>query len=89
MDLGPLVPIVAIGSGLGWGWLGYKRRELRARTQIALAEVGREREAKHQLEERVRVLERIITDKGYDTAAQIEALRDLPPLPSQKENDRV
>lgn len=29
-----------------------------------------------ELEERVRVLERIVTDKGYDVATQIEALRD-------------
>jgi hypothetical protein len=29
-----------------------------------------------RLEERVRVLERIVTDGGYDVAAQIEALRD-------------
>ena len=30
-----------------------------------------------QLEDRVRVLERIVTDKGYDVATQIEALRDV------------
>lgn len=29
-----------------------------------------------QLEDRVQVLERIITDRGYDVATQIEALRD-------------
>jgi hypothetical protein len=29
-----------------------------------------------ELEERVRVLERIVTEKGYDVATQIEALRD-------------
>ena len=29
-----------------------------------------------QLEDRVRVLERIVTDRGYDVATQIEALRD-------------
>lgn len=29
-----------------------------------------------ELEDRVRVLERIVTDKGYDIATQIEALRD-------------
>ncbi len=29
-----------------------------------------------ELEQRVRVLERIVTDKGYDVATQIEALRD-------------
>ena len=31
-----------------------------------------------QLQERVKVLERIVTDKGYDVADQIEALRDSP-----------
>ena len=30
-----------------------------------------------QLEDRVRVLERIVTDGGYNVAAQIEALRDV------------
>jgi hypothetical protein len=29
-----------------------------------------------ELEDRVRILERIVTDKGYDVATQIEALRD-------------
>lgn len=30
----------------------------------------------NELEQRVRVLEQIVTDRGADTAAQIEALRD-------------
>jgi hypothetical protein len=29
-----------------------------------------------RLQERIRVLERIVTDRGAETAAQIEALRD-------------
>jgi cob(I)alamin adenosyltransferase len=32
----------------------------------------------HELEERVRVLEQIVTDGGAQTAAQIEALRSAP-----------
>ena len=32
------------------------------------------------LEKRIRVLERIVTDRGAETAEQIEALRDLPPI---------
>ena len=32
----------------------------------------------HELEERVRVLEQIVTDGGAQTAAQIEALRTTP-----------
>ncbi|NQX94447.1 MAG: hypothetical protein HRT64_05940 [Erythrobacter sp.] len=35
---------------------------------------------KSELEERVRVLERIVTDRGFDVATQIEALRDQPAL---------
>ncbi|WP_294172763.1 hypothetical protein [uncultured Sphingomonas sp.] len=33
-----------------------------------------------ELEQRVRVLEQIVTDGGMQTAAQIEALRDRPSL---------
>ena len=33
-----------------------------------------------RLEQRVQVLERIATDRGVDVAAQIEQLRDRPPL---------
>jgi len=36
-----------------------------------------------QLEDRVRVLERIVTDGGYNVAAQIEALRDVRQVEDQ------
>ena len=36
----------------------------------------------HELEERVRVLEQIVTDRGVETASQIEALRDQARIPS-------
>ena len=39
-----------------------------------------------QLQERIRVLERIVTDRGAETAAQIEALRDRDKL---EEEDRA
>lgn len=35
---------------------------------------------KSELEERVRVLEAIVTDRGFDVATQIEALRDRASL---------
>lgn len=38
----------------------------------------------HELEERVRVLEQIVTDSGVQTAAQIEALRGQPQRISRK-----
>ncbi len=71
--MGMAIPIVAI-------WTKHQRRmaELQIRST---AEVSAEKAAQYashtrELEERVRVLERIVTDKGYDVSAQIEALRD-------------
>ena len=84
MDLGPLIPIAAIASGLGWGVIGLKKRELNLKYSQAKDTVEKERSEKMQLEERVRVLEKIITDRGYETAAQIEALRDAPHLEREK-----
>lgn len=64
-----LIPIIAI-------WTQHQRKleEIRAK---ALGEVGNQAAARAAaLEERVRVLEAIVTDKSYDVASQIEALRD-------------
>ena len=44
------------------------------------AENDRLRGQVQQLQERIRVLERIVTDRGVETAAQIEALRDRESL---------
>jgi len=76
MDLGPLVPIAAMGVGLGWGIIGLKRKQLDVIARRATDEAASERSQKHELEKRVRVLEKIVTDNGYQTAAQIEALRE-------------
>jgi len=40
------------------------------------AENARLRSQVKQLQDRINVLERIVTDRGVETAAQIEALRD-------------
>jgi indole-3-glycerol phosphate synthase len=76
MDLGPLVPIARVG--LGWGIIGLKRRRLDVFARRATEEAATERAQKQQLEKRVRVLEKIVTDGGLQTAAQIEALRERP-----------
>jgi hypothetical protein len=51
-------------------------REMREGTAGNDAENARLRGQVQQLQERIRVLERIVTDRGAQTAAQIEALRD-------------
>lgn len=51
-------------------------REMRGDPPIENGENDRLRSQVQQLQERIRVLERIVTDRGAETAAQIEALRD-------------
>lgn len=51
-------------------------REMRADTPANDQENRRLQSQVQQLQERIRVLERIVTDRGAETAAQIEALRD-------------
>ena len=51
-------------------------REMRGDAPANDGENERLRGQVQQLQERIRVLERIVTDRGAETAAQIEALRD-------------
>ncbi|HEX4799871.1 MAG: hypothetical protein ACM3IG_01255 [Myxococcales bacterium] len=51
-------------------------REMRGDRPVNDPENERLRGQVQQLQERIRVLERIVTDRGAETAAQIEALRD-------------
>ncbi|WP_260924047.1 hypothetical protein [Novosphingobium sp. 9] len=71
-----LVPIFALSIPIVAIWTRHQRRmaEIQANTTAEKAALYATSNA--QLEERVRILERIITDNGYDTALQIEALRD-------------
>ena len=82
--MGELIPIVAILMTFGLPmlivWTKHQQRMADTRVE-ATAQNTAERAAQYvghvkELEDRVRVLERIVTDKGYDVATQIEALRD-------------
>ena len=84
MDWGILIPIAGIVMGCSIPLVG-----IRAKTQLKVAQLNAAASAQttaekaaqyasrvNELEDRVRVLERIVTDRGYDVATQIEALRD-------------
>ena len=75
-----LIPIVALMIPITKIWTNHRQKiaELQVRTTAELSAEKAAQYASHnqQLEDRVRVLERIVTDKGYDVATQIEALRD-------------
>ena len=78
-EIGVLIPIVALTIPIVAIWTKHSARWPRCRCdhRRAVAEKAAQY-ASHsrELEDRVRVLERIVTDKGYDVATQIEALRD-------------
>jgi len=74
----PLAPFLMVGF-IFWVKHQGKIAELQMQNTASLSAEKAAQYAAHnrELEERVRVLERIVTDKGYDVATQIEALRDV------------
>ena len=75
-----MIPILAVLLIFGGPVLAIwtKHQQKLAEMQVAaIAEKAAQYASQsRELEERVRVLERIVTDKGYDIGRQIEALRD-------------
>ncbi len=75
-----MIPIIALMIPVIALWT--KHQQKMAEMQVgAAAEQTAEKAAQYvgqiqRLEARVQVLERIVTDRGYDIATQIEALRD-------------
>jgi len=55
-----------------------REKKLEVEASMAAEKAAQYASRSHELEERVRVLEQIVTDGGAQTAAQIEALRDPP-----------
>lgn len=80
-----LVPFAPFLFVLGIIWLSNQRKLEEKRVAASAARGPSEDETRNagrieELEDRVRILERIVTDGGYDLARKIEALRDERPL---------
>jgi hypothetical protein len=71
-----LIPIAAILAGVVKRWIALKEKEIDALQRDAAEKQARYAVQTERLEQRVRVLERIATDKGIDVAEEIERLRD-------------
>jgi hypothetical protein len=59
-------------------WLRIREREIEALGTSTAEKAAQYAAQTERLEQRVRVLERIVTDKGIDVAEEIERLRDRP-----------
>jgi len=81
-----LIPILGISCGLlaifagaiFKPWLALQQRKMELDANMVAEKAAQYAAQTERLEQRVRVLERIITDKGVDLADQIERLRDEP-----------
>ena len=72
-----MIPIVAILSKRVIGpWLALRQRQLEVEAQMTAEKAAQYAAHTERLENRVRVLERIITDRGADLAGEIDRLRD-------------
>jgi len=56
----------------------FREKKLEIEALNAAEKAAQYASRSHELEERVQVLEQIVTDRGMETAAQIEALRKRP-----------
>ncbi|SFG14264.1 hypothetical protein SAMN05518801_10863 [Novosphingobium sp. CF614] len=75
-----LITVVSILAGAYKRHLAYRERKLEIMVGQTAEKAAQYAAHSAQLENRVRVLERIITDgRSSDIAMQIEALRDIEP----------
>ena len=72
------IPIIMVGL-LFMRWFRLKEKKLDVDASLAVEKAAQYAASNAELEARVRILEKIVTDGGAQTAAQIEALRDMPP----------
>ena len=60
---------------LGRRYFSYKEKQLEVEMGMAAEKAAQYAASNSKLEARLRVLEQIVTDRGAETAAQIDALR--------------
>ena len=59
-------------------FFSFREKQLEAETSLAAEKAAQYAASNAKLEARLRVLEQIVTDRGAETANQIEALREKP-----------
>ena len=89
-----IIPILGISCGLLaiFGgvyvkpWFAYRQRKLELEAQMIAEKAAQYAAHNGRLEQRLQVLERIITDGGYEVATAIENLREAPVSRIEKED---
>ncbi|MFL6729813.1 MAG: hypothetical protein ACJ8E3_02715 [Sphingomicrobium sp.] len=68
------LPVVTV-LWMGHRFFKFREKKLEVEALAAAEKAAQYASRSSELEQRVRVLEQIVTDRGVETAAQIEALR--------------
>lgn len=77
--IGVSIPIVAlVGIFVVQPWMRLQHRKLDVEAELARERYQIDGVRHERLEQRVRVLERIITDRGVDLSDEIDRLRNAP-----------
>ena len=73
------IPMILIfGQPLIRRWFDHREKRMELEARMTAEKAAQYAAHTERLEQRVRVLERIVTDKGIDVADEIERLRDRP-----------
>jgi len=75
---GMMIPFAALGIGFFAIWTNHRQKMMDKQSKISAEKAALYVASNQKLEQRVRVLERIVTDSGFDVSQQIEDLRDAP-----------
>jgi hypothetical protein len=78
-----LIPLAAIGIAPFKMWMRIKEKQIVAQSELAAEKSAQYAQHMERFEQRLRVIEQIVTDSGAQTAAQIEALRDKERIASK------
>jgi hypothetical protein len=71
----PLAPFIVASL---WIWTSHQRKLLEKQSAMTAEKAAQYAAHTERLEARVRVLERLATERGADLASEIDALRDRP-----------
>ncbi len=73
-----LIPIIAILAGVAHKWMAMKERQFLIMSEQTSEKAAQYAAKTERLEQRVAVLERILTDRSTALGDEIERLRDTP-----------
>ena len=74
--IGLVVAVMIFSVPLLTIWTRHRKEMMQLQANLTAEKAAQYATSNKELEDRVAVLERIVTDRGYDVATQIEALRD-------------